>query len=131
MVRVLSRVTQERGSMESVTFERSVRYILRCPRKSCGTMRRQDTLRTVRSERGFSEATHRHWARSCTLSEVDITGASVQEVRCPSCGSYMTRIEVTGRKGVQKCGARCHNAKGGDCECECGGQNHGHGHAPA
>jgi len=26
-----------------------------------------------------------------------------------------------------KCGARCRQAKGGDCECECGGKFHGAG----
>lgn len=51
---------------------------------------------------------------------------------CPACGNdgrgrwLVTNEETRGRHAPEvKCGARCRNAKGGDCECSCGGANHG------
>ena len=48
---------------------------------------------------------------------------------CESCGELNQGNAVTGQhNGEIKCGARCRNATGGDCECSCGGANHGTAH---
>lgn len=38
------------------------------------------------------------------------------------------RIFFKSNPSLHKCGARCVNAKGHDCECSCGGANHGKGY---
>jgi hypothetical protein len=47
---------------------------------------------------------------------------------CPDHGTY--RLERGGGyKNDTKCGARCRNATGPNCDCSCGGHNHGMSHA--
>ena len=56
-------------------------------------------------------------------------GKTPPSVACKECGEYMTGKAVRGTKNPSvKCGAKCRNAKGGECECECGGEHHGAGH---
>lgn len=45
---------------------------------------------------------------------------------CPKCGRliYGNAIEGTYNPNV-KCGAKCRNATGPNCECSCAGENHG------
>lgn len=47
------------------------------------------------------------------------------------CGWHVTCQPVRGRVSHHKCGPKCVNATGHDCECQCGGKNHGRGHALA
>jgi hypothetical protein len=49
---------------------------------------------------------------------------------CSCCGlrhAAERRIVRPAVASNHKCGGRCLNAKGGDCECACGGANHGKG----
>lgn len=58
--------------------------------------------------------------------QIDMMGA----LRCPDCRCNLPkggRVEGHYREDV-KCGPRCLNAKGGDCDCQCGGKNHGMNH---
>jgi len=48
--------------------------------------------------------------------------------RCPQCNKFADFNDVKAVKGEHKCGARCTNAKGGDCDCQCNGKNHGQNH---
>ena len=50
-------------------------------------------------------------------------------MQCGGCGRWRIAREVRGRYNPKlKCGARCQNATGFDCECSCGGKNHGAGY---
>lgn len=44
------------------------------------------------------------------------------------CGRAMSGRPVQGRRTAERCGAKCANATGHDCECSCAGRNHGNAH---
>lgn len=44
------------------------------------------------------------------------------------CGRPLRIHAVKGTKTSEKCGPKCVNTKGHDCECSCGGSNHGRGY---
>lgn len=98
------------------------RWIYRC---KCGETRRveasydwiETTSQLPDGGRIYREVTRRY------------TGERPGAVKC-ACGRMVYGAPVKGTLNEhKKCGARCYNAKGGDCDCQCAGANHGSGHA--
>ena len=112
--------------------ERRVMY--RCA--ACKTAKRVDMAYSYTETQRFDQpypTTHSHrWNTPATETAAGkiYRGKQAPAIACQTCGDYMTGKPIPGPKNPAiKCGSKCRNAKGGECECECGGEHHGAGHS--
>jgi hypothetical protein len=111
------------------TTHHVVGYIGKC--KTCKAPVRAD----VNEERRREEASYLHGVSYPSKTYYNTYGlgwynhpAKIITWPCPSCGrpAKLSRMAITYNEKT-KCGARCRNATGPNCECSCRGVNHGRG----
>lgn len=111
------------------TTNHVVGYIGKC--KTCKIPVRAD----VNEQRQRSEASYLHGVSYSSKTYYNTNGlgwydhpAKIISWPCSNCGrpAKLTRMAVTYNEKT-KCGARCRNATGPNCECSCRGVNHGRG----
>lgn len=117
------------------------RWIGKC--KQCKAAKRAEVRQDIRLRWQYSSPdkmyfSKREYQYACltpdTKHHVDKMGHYVT-IPCPSgCQYYgqpmqivLKRIDGHYNEGI-KCGAKCINATGPNCECQCGGENHGANH---
>lgn len=106
----------------------------RCRKNKCEKVRQ--IVYTVHSETErfqcpstgrTSSQTRKTWFKDGV--DLNVWNGYMPSLTCETCGELMQSEAIRGvYSEAHKCGSRCTNAKGGDCECQCGGANHGKGY---
>lgn len=103
------------------------RYIARC--KACGTA--TSTLADSDHTMLTAKIEGAPYARHINSGALQYVNAYLC-MPCRKCGGLRVAKRVFGvYSSREKCGARCRNATGFDCECQCSGLNHGKGYDPS
>lgn len=112
-----------------ITTEKTVRKIYRCTNKACKhTWAFDYTARTTVTE---GDGHMGYWRDSKTVLYRDGKQESrLNDNTCPQCGKLGNGGDKVkaGLTSKEKCGPRCLNAKGPDCDCQCHGASHGANH---
>lgn len=120
--------------MEIQQREKPVRFIIKCKRSTCGAVFRYECL--FRYDRIAARPKRDGgWIPSKVVNETYwdlVTGFRVfphnEHTKCRLCGGYVSVRQVVGHLAPEvKCGAKCRNATGPNCDCACAGKNHGAG----
>lgn len=94
----------------------------------CGACKSVHVIRGARAYGRFEGRTTDGW-----LAESGAYARSNENYRAVcSCGRGTYGVELREVKikiTDHKCGAKCRNSKGPNCDCSCGGRNHGQGFA--
>lgn len=118
-----------------IATENTYRRIYRCTNKACKHVFAYDYTKVCTNyfERDIARAEElgRRYVFTYEYVRTDANGEIVnrqKDSHCPLCQKFADFDDVKAVKGEHKCGARCTNAKGGDCDCQCNGKNHGTNH---
>lgn len=118
-------------NMTTATKTRTARFLFSCSKcKKASAIEVPFVLVETRKDK-FGNPVR---ARRFLLGESQISESSLyltklfQDAVPCACGKRRTCEMVSGRYSADhQCGAKCLNARRGDCECQCAGANHGRG----